>query len=117
MVGGGMAVLGVIIGARFDRESLVEFKHIGWTGLGILASFFVLTFLTTFIFYLMTPLNFTTSLLAIVPAGAPQMASVAALLDLDASIVAAMQISRLVVIIIAVPLIVPFLVKRTRQLS
>ncbi|GAA0432907.1 hypothetical protein GCM10008983_06930 [Lentibacillus halophilus] len=112
MVGGGMAMLGVIIGARFDRESVAEFKRIGWTSLGILTAFFVLTFITTFIFYLMTPLDFTTSLLAIVPAGAAQMASVAALLDLDASIVAAIQVSRLVIIIITVPMIVPFLVNQ-----
>ncbi|WP_267902132.1 hypothetical protein [Lentibacillus cibarius] len=39
------------------------------------------------------------------------------LLDLDASVVTATQFSRLVVIIIAAPMIVPFLVKRTWQLS
>ncbi|TLS36935.1 AbrB family transcriptional regulator [Pseudalkalibacillus caeni] len=111
LVGGGMAMLGVIIGLRFDRESVAEFKSIGWTSLGVLMAFFILTFLSTFVFYLLTPLDFITSLLAVVPAGAPQMASVASLLHLDASIVAAMQVIRLLAIVVLIPLIIPFLVK------
>lgn len=111
-VGAGMSALGVIIGVRFDRKSLLEFKSIGWTSLGILAAFFFLTFVSTYVFYLMTPLDFITCLLAIVPAGAPQMASVASLLHLDASIVAAMQIIRLLTIVIIIPMIIPFLVKK-----
>ncbi|UOQ44956.1 AbrB family transcriptional regulator [Halobacillus salinarum] len=112
MVGAGMAILGVIIGVRFDRESLVEIKRIGWTSLGVLGAFFILTFIITFVFYLMTPLDFITSLLAIVPAGAPQMASVAASLGLDASIVAAMQVTRLLAIILIIPMLIPLLVTK-----
>ncbi len=112
LVGLGMAMLGVIIGVRFDRESLKEFKSIGWTSLMILAAFFLLTFITTLVFYLMTSLDFITSLLAIVPAGAPQMASVASSMDLDASIVAAMQIIRLLTIIVFIPMLVPLLVSK-----
>ncbi|WLR60995.1 AbrB family transcriptional regulator [Guptibacillus hwajinpoensis] len=111
-VGIGMAMLGVIIGTRFDRSSLVEIKNIGWTSAGILLAFFFLTFVVTFVFYLMTPLDFITSLLAIVPAGAPQMSSVAASLQLDASIVAAMQVIRLLVLVLIIPMLVPFLVSR-----
>ena len=111
-VGMGMAMLGVIIGVRFDRSSLVEIKEIGWTSVGILLAFFLLTFVVTFVFYLMTPLDFITSLLAIVPAGAPQMSSVAASLELDASIVAAMQVIRLLVLVLIIPMLVPFLVSK-----
>ncbi|MGB7999180.1 MAG: AbrB family transcriptional regulator [Anaerobacillus sp.] len=111
-VGMGMAMLGVIIGVRFDRSSLVEIKEIGWTSVWILLAFFSLTFVVTFVFYLMTPLDFITSLLAIVPAGAPQMSSVAASLDLDASIVAAMQVIRLLVLVLIIPMLVPFLVSK-----
>lgn len=115
-VGLGMAMLGVIIGVRFDRKSLSDIKQIGWTSLGILGAFFLLTFVVTFVFYLMTPLDFITSLLAIVPAGAPQMSSVAASLDLDASVVAAMQVIRLLILILFIPMLVPFLVsKRTGE--
>ncbi len=113
-VGIGMAMLGVIIGTRFDRSSLVEIKNIGWTSAGILLAFFLLTFVVTFVFYLMTPLDFITSLLAIVPAGAPQMSSVAASLQLDASIVAAMQVIRLLVLVLIIPMLVPFLVSGNR---
>ncbi|WP_371018043.1 AbrB family transcriptional regulator [Pseudalkalibacillus sp. JSM 102089] len=112
LVGMGMAMLGVIIGVRFDRRALKEIKEIGWTSVWILLSFFFLTFVVTFVFYLMTPLDFITSLLAIVPAGAPQMSSVAASLDLDASIVAAMQVIRLLVLVLIIPMLVPFLVSK-----
>ncbi|SFG45064.1 hypothetical protein SAMN05216353_14414 [Halobacillus alkaliphilus] len=112
MVGAGMALLGVIIGSRFDRESLLEIKQIGWMSLAVLLAFFLLTFVVTFVFYILTPLDFITSLIAIVPAGAPQMASVASSLNLDASIVAAMQVIRLLVIILIIPMLVPFLVKK-----
>ncbi len=111
-VGLGMAMLGVIIGVRFDRKSLSDIKQIGWTSLWILVSFFILTFVVTYVFYLMTPLDFITSLLAIVPAGAPQMASVAASLDLDGSVVAAMQVIRLLILILFIPMLVPFLVTK-----
>ncbi|MCA0987207.1 AbrB family transcriptional regulator [Guptibacillus algicola] len=117
-VGLGMAMLGVIIGVRFDRKSLSDIKQIGWTSLWILVSFFFLTFVVTYVFYLMTPLDFITSLLAIVPAGAPQMASVAASLDLDGSVVAAMQVIRLLILILFIPMLVPFLVtkgEKTRE--
>ncbi|WP_181350894.1 AbrB family transcriptional regulator [Thalassobacillus sp. CUG 92003] len=109
-VGIGMAMLGVIIGVRFDRGSLADIRRVGWTSLVILLAFFLLTFLVTAIFYLLTPLDFITSLLAVVPAGAPQMASVASSLDLDASIVAAMQVIRLLVLVLVTPILVPFLV-------
>lgn len=111
LVGVGLVLLGVIIGSRFDRKSLSDFKSVGWQSLVILLAFFLLTFLSTFVFFLMTPVDFTTSLLAVVPAGAPQMASVAALLNLDASIVAAMQVLRLLFIILFIPMVTPFLVK------
>ncbi|WP_394173386.1 AbrB family transcriptional regulator [Guptibacillus hwajinpoensis] len=114
-VGLGMAMLGVIIGVRFDRKSLADIKQIGWTSVAILLAFFFLTFVVTFVFYLMTPLDFTTSLLAIVPAGAPQMASVAASLQLDASVVAAMQVIRLLVLILIIPALVPFLVSKENK--
>ncbi|TKD72293.1 AbrB family transcriptional regulator [Pseudalkalibacillus hwajinpoensis] len=111
-VGIGMAMLGVMIGVRFDRRSLSDIKNIGWTSVGILLAFFFLTFVVTFVFYLMTPVDFITSLLAIVPAGAPQMASVAASLELDGSVVAAMQVIRLLVLILIIPALVPFLVSK-----
>lgn len=115
-VGMGMAMLGVIIGVRFDRKALSDIKKIGWISVAVLLAFFLLTFLVTFVFYLMTPLDFITSLLAIVPAGAPQMASVASSLDLNASIVAAMQIIRLLILVLIIPMIVPFLIpKKARK--
>lgn len=113
VVGMGQALLGAIIGVGFDREAIKQLKKIGWLSLVILAMFLILTFIISLIFFGMTPLDFVTSMLAMAPGGAPQMSSTAAVLGLDASIVAAIQLIRLLIIYLLVPFITPYLIKKT----
>ncbi len=113
VVGISQALLGAIIGLRFDRATLGQLKKIGWLSLVILMMYLVLTFLISFIFFEMTPLNYVTSMLAMAPGGAPQMASTAAVLNLDASIVASLQLVRLLTIYLLIPFVIPFVIKKS----
>jgi hypothetical protein len=112
IVGIGQVLLGANIGLRFDHTALKQLKEIGWLSIGILMLFLVLTFVVSLIFFLLTKLDFVSSLLSMSPGGAPQMASTAAVLHLDASMVAAVQLIRLLIIFLLLPIVIPFLVKK-----
>ncbi|MFQ3546062.1 AbrB family transcriptional regulator [Halobacillus rhizosphaerae] len=111
-VGISQALLGAIIGLRFDRATLVQLKKIGWLSVGILMMYLVLTFVISFIFFETTSLNYVTSMLAMAPGGAPQMSSTAAVLSLDASIVASLQLVRLLTIYLLLPFVIPYVVNK-----
>ncbi|UOQ45910.1 AbrB family transcriptional regulator [Halobacillus salinarum] len=112
IVGIAQALLGAIIGLRFDRTTLVQLKEIGWLSLGILMMYLVLTFVISLLFFVSTPLNYVTSMLSMAPGGAPQMSSTAAVLNLDASIVASLQLIRLLTIYLLLPLVIPYVIKQ-----
>ncbi|HEU5140057.1 MAG TPA: AbrB family transcriptional regulator [Bacillales bacterium] len=112
VVGFGQILLGANIGLRFDRTALLQLKKIGWLSTGILMMFLVLTFAISLIFYFLTPLDYVTSMLSMSPGGAPQMSSTAAVLNLDASIVASVQLVRLLIIFLLLPVVIPYLVKK-----
>lgn len=112
IVGLGQVILGVIIGVRFDREAFTRLKQMGLLSLGVLLMYIVLSFVISLLFYFMTSLDIVTSLLSMVPGGAPQMASTAAILHLNASIVASLQLVRLLIIFLLIPVIIPFLIKK-----
>ncbi|HET7627477.1 MAG TPA: AbrB family transcriptional regulator [Bacillales bacterium] len=112
IVGIGQVLLGACIGLRFDRAALKQLKSIGWLSTSILLLFLVLTFFVSCVFFLLTPLDFVTSLLSMAPGGAPQMSSSAAVLNLDASIVAAIQLVRLLIIFLLIPAVIPYVMKK-----
>ncbi|MGB8000477.1 MAG: AbrB family transcriptional regulator [Anaerobacillus sp.] len=112
-VGISQALLGAIIGLRFDRATLDQLKKIGWLSVGILMMYLVLTFVISMIFFEATPLNYVTSMLAMAPGGAPQMSSTAAVLNLDASIVASLQLVRLLTIYLLIPFVIPHVIKKS----
>lgn len=112
VVGIGQVLLGAIIGLQFDREALTRLKGIGWLSLGILLLFLALSFVTSFVFFLLTKHDYLTSLLGMVPGGAPQMSSTASLLNLDATLVASVQLIRLLIIYFLLPIVIPYLVKK-----
>lgn len=112
VVGIGQVLLGAVIGLQFDREALERLKKIGWLSIGTLLLFLVLSFLTSLVFFLLTDLDYVTSLLSMVPGGAPQMSSTASLLNLDGTMVASVQLVRLLMIFFLLPLVIPYLMKK-----
>lgn len=115
-IGVGQVILGLIIGLRFDHEALKQIKAIGWMSLGLFVMYLLLVFGVSLLFYVLTGLDYSSSLLSVVPAGAPQMASTAALLHLNAPVVASMQLLRLIVIMVLLPFFIPLLM-RMRKFS
>lgn len=105
--GAGQALIGAMVGIRFDRETLLRVKSIGLPSLGILQFFLLLSLLLAGLFTLMTPLPYITSLLSTVPAGAAEMSSTAFALQLEPTLVSALHIIRVIVLF----LLLPFLVK------
>lgn len=115
VIGIGQVLLGGMIGLRFDRSVFRKLKEIGVTSIIVMLLYLGMSFLVSTIFFWLTPLDYVTSLLSIVPAGAAEMASTAALLDLKASIVASLQLVRLLIIFLLLPLIIPLLVKKPQK--
>lgn len=115
VVGLGQVLLGAIIGLRFDRTALARLKEIGWLSVSVLLLSLVLGIITSFVFFLLTKIDYVTSLLSMVPGGAPQMASTASLLGLDATMVAAIQLVRLLIIFFLLPIVIPLLVKKREE--
>lgn len=103
----GQALIGAMVGIRFDRETLVRVKSIGLPSLGILQCFLLLSLLLAGLFTLMTPLPYITSLLSTVPAGAAEMSSTAFALQLEPTLVSTLHIIRVIVLF----LLLPFLIK------
>ncbi|WP_153737882.1 AbrB family transcriptional regulator [Aquibacillus halophilus] len=111
-IGVGMVILGVMIGLKFDKQSLVQLKQIGRISVIVLGLNFALVFAVSYMFYMFTDVGYFTSLLSVVPAGAPQMASIAAVIGLDATVVSSMQIIRLLAVVVLIPTVIPFLVDK-----
>lgn len=107
LTGMAQALMGAIIGMRFDRETFMELRKIGAVSMMTLLLYFIMSFALAFIFYLLTPLEFFTSLLSIVPAGAAEMASTATALQVEPTLVATLQMLRILTLF----LLLPFLIK------
>lgn len=110
-IGLGQVLLGGMIGLRFDRRVLRDLQDCGLPGAFVLFLYVCMSFFVSFLFFLMTELDFVTSLLSIVPAGAAEMASTAALLHLPASVVASLQLVRLLILFFVLPVLIPFFIK------
>ncbi|GEL78567.1 AbrB family transcriptional regulator [Tenuibacillus multivorans] len=107
----GQVLLGGVIGLRFNKSVLYKLKDIGLVSLLIMCLYVCLGLTTSVLIYMTTSLDFVTSMLSTVPAGAAEMASTAALLSLPSSIVASFQLIRLLILCIAIPLFAPLIFK------
>ncbi|ADC49518.1 hypothetical protein BpOF4_07300 [Alkalihalophilus pseudofirmus OF4] len=107
VTGLAQALMGAIIGMRFDRETFQEIKRVGGASALTLALYFLMSFGLAAIFFFLTPINYSTSLLSIVPAGAAEMASTATMLAIEPTMVATLQMLR----VLALFLVLPFLIK------
>ncbi|WP_059104203.1 AbrB family transcriptional regulator [Shouchella shacheensis] len=112
VMGSAQVLIGAMIGMRFDRETLRELARIGGPSLGSLGLYVVMSVGLALIFFALTPLSFYTSLLAIVPAGAAEMASTAATLHLDATVVATLQMLRVLALFLMLPFLIRWFAKK-----
>lgn len=113
----GQAWIGGIIGLRYDKETIVSIAKIGWSAVLVLFLYLIIGIGIALLFFVITPLDVGSSILAIIPAGAVEMTSIALFLHLDATIVAFMQVSRLIIMFLTMPKIIKILVKRYKPLN
>jgi membrane AbrB-like protein len=106
MMGIAQAIMGAIIGIRFDRESLLQLKSIGGISAITLFIYFMMSLGLATIFFVITPIDWFTSLLGIVAAGAAEMASTAAALNMDAAMVATLQMARVLTLFLLLPFLI-----------
>ncbi len=107
VTGGSQAFIGALIASKFDRASLRQLKNIGGISVKILFLYFIMCLGTAVLFYLLTPLQLSTSILGTVPGGAPEMSSTAIALNIEPTLVASLQMIRVILLYI----LLPFLVK------
>ncbi|WP_018922103.1 AbrB family transcriptional regulator [Salsuginibacillus kocurii] len=111
-IGGiGQALIGVMVGVRFDRPTFLRLKQIGGVSAQVLGLFFILSFFLAFIFWLFTEVSYVVSLLSTVPAGAAEMAATAFALGLEPTLVASLQIIRVISVFLALPIILKLVEK------
>lgn len=109
--GMAQALMGAIVGIRFDRETYNEFKRIGKVSMMTLFLYFMMSFGLAAVFFLLTPLDFFTSLLSVVPAGAGEMASTATALDIEPMMVATLQMLRVLILYATLPFLIKWFSK------
>ncbi|PTL37978.1 AbrB family transcriptional regulator [Alkalicoccus saliphilus] len=106
-VGGiGQGLIGVMVGVRFDRKTFLRLKQIGLISARIISLFLILGFLLAYIFYSLSEASYVISLLSIVPAGAAEMSATAFALGLAPTLVASLQIVRVISVFLALPLLI-----------
>jgi hypothetical protein len=97
------AWIGGVIGLQFDRETMRQIRRMGRIGSLVLVLYYLMGLGVTVVFDGMTSGGFVTSYLSVIPAGAVEMAAIASSLGLEATTVAALQISRLLLIFFIMP--------------
>lgn len=112
VMGMAQVLIGSLIGMRFDRKTVKELKRIGGASALTLLLYVLMSIGLALIFFVLSPLSFYTTLLAIVPAGAAEMASTAATLQLDATVVATLQMLRVLGLFLALPFLLKWFAKK-----
>ncbi|WP_042425790.1 AbrB family transcriptional regulator [Geomicrobium sp. JCM 19039] len=113
IAGVGQVLIGAMVGIRFERSTVKRLSSIGVPSLKILAMYVGMALFVALLFFMMTPLNYVTSLLSTVPAGAPEMSSTAFALKLEPSLVASLHIIRMVSIFLVLPLFLRLILKKS----
>ena len=102
----GQALIGGMVGIRFDKLVLYRLLKVGKITGVIISIFFGVSVLTSVLFHFMTKLSFTVSLIGTVPAGAAEMSATAIALDLSPSVVASLHIVRVMLLFLTLPLLI-----------
>lgn len=111
--------IGGMIGLQFDRKSFHQLKSIGLISVYVLILYLLMGMGIAAIFQMLTPADFITSYLSVMPAGAAEMASIAAGLGLNTPLVASIQITRLVLTFLIMPNLIKLLLhsKAAKRIS
>lgn len=107
-VGVGPVIIGLLVGVRFNREVLTQLFTVGHTIVFIMLAFIITAFVNAYLFSLVTRLDYSTSLLGTVPAGAAEMAATAFSLDISATLIASMHVYRVVFLFIILPFFIKY---------
>ncbi|PTL39928.1 AbrB family transcriptional regulator [Alkalicoccus saliphilus] len=111
-IGGiGQGLIGVMVGVRFDKSTFLRLRAVGFISARIIFLFLVMGFLLALVFALLSGAPYAVSLLSIVPAGAAEMAATAFGLGLEPTLVASIQILRVICIFLALPFLLKFIQK------
>ena len=102
----GQALIGGMVGIRFDKTVLHRLLNVRKITMVIISLFFGVSLLTSTLFHWMTQLSFTISLIGTVPAGAAEMSATAIALDLNPSVVASLHIVRVMLLFLTLPLLI-----------
>lgn len=115
--GSGQALLGAMVGIRFDRPTFYKLKEIGRPSAVLLGFYFIFSLLLALLFHGATGLPYVTSLLSTVPAGAAEMSSTAIALNLEPTLVSSLHIIRVLVLFTCLPFFVRLLQKLIQKQS
>ena len=105
----GRLLLGTVVGAAFGPDVIAPLKAALLPMIALIAVIVSAGLGLGWTLSRFTHLDATTALISAVPGGLPAMAAMAEDVDADATVVAAIHFSRLVVILMAVPALVPLL--------
>lgn len=105
--------VGVAVGATVSRQVLREFKPFWAAGL-LMTGFLIVSGLAVAVFLArMAGLDQVTSILACTPGGADQMVILAGSLGGDAALVAAVHVTRQIILMLTLPVIMRLVMRRT----
>lgn len=111
----GQALIGGLVGIRFDKLVLHRLLKVGKITVLIISIFFGASLSTSILFHYMTKLSFSTSLIGTVPAGAAEMSAIAIALELSPSVVASLHIVRVLLLFMTLPLFIKIFRKSIRR--
>lgn len=109
IAGIGQALIGVMVGVRFDRSTFLKLKEIGVVSALLLAVYFLFSLVNAAIFHWLTDLPYMTSLLSTAPAGAAEMSSTAMALHLEPTLVSSLHIIRVIALFLFLPIVIHLL--------
>ena len=99
----GQTLLGIAIGSKFDRATLLRIARLGKTMILIMMFTLLVSLGIGYLFYRATENDLVTTLLATIPGGATEMGTIALILGYDVTLVTALQMIRLFTMFLVAP--------------
>lgn len=99
----GQMLLGISIGSKFDRATLIRIARLGKTMMFAMMFTLLISLGISYLFYRVTAADLLTSLLATIPGGATEMGTIALTLGYDVTVVTAIQMIRLFTMFLVAP--------------
>lgn len=99
----GQTLLGIAIGSKFDRATLLRIARLGKTMILTMMFTLLVSLGISYLFYRATENDLVTTLLATIPGGATEMGTIALILGYDVTLVTALQMIRLFTMFLVAP--------------